>query len=659
MNRLSKRKRRKKPAKTTAATRSPAQIDAFDWSGVLRRVDIRNALIVAGVALAVRLIFFFLYKNNNPLFYHPIMDAKYHHEWALEILSGNFWGDDVFFRAPLYPYFLAFLYKISGSSIALAVFFQQLIGTGTAVVIYLLARQFFLPRVSILAGLAAALYWPFIYFEGDLLIVTLIVFLDALGLLLLVMSMRADRGPLFVVSGLLLGLSAIARPNILIILPTLVVAFYLYNRNGTRNSNSNSKLPTWLRQTLVVYAATAVVIAPVIIRNYVVGRDIVPIASQGGVNFFIGNNAESDGRTAIVPGTRWDWWGGYEDAIAIAEQARGRSLKPSEVSDYYFERAFVFILGSPDESIPLLARKFGLFWGGGERSNNKYIYFFWHKSGLGKVPLPGFWLIAPLGLAGAVLLWPRRREFLLLYLFVASYMVGVIAFFVNARFRLPVVPVLIVFAAYAAFALWQTIRQRNAGGWKTIVLVTLCFLAVDLDFIRFRENKVHADSLSHYTLGNAYLKMGLSDKAIDEYEEAVAVYKRYPNDGYRLIARNVDFNLGKLYHAKQLCSRAVPYLERVGGNDQFAYLSQRYLAECYTRLGRFSEATDTFRRMLAAQPNDTDARRGMIAALTAEARSYEQVGDRARALDVLNRAQTMFPGEPSIRREIDRLQSGP
>jgi 4-amino-4-deoxy-L-arabinose transferase-like glycosyltransferase len=582
MKSASRRKRKK--TKKTSITASPSvELDVFKSSGELHRIDYKNVLVILALALSIRIVFFFLYQQNNPLFYYPIMDAKYHHEWALQIVSGDFWGDEVFFRAPLYPYLLALLYKISGSSIAFAIVCQQLIGTLSAVLVYLLARQLFRPSVSLLAGIFAALYWPFIYFEGDLLIVTTIVFLDLLALLLLEKSIRNDHTKLFLASGIVLGLSAIARPNILILLPVLPVVFYVRGRPPAKQSVPVSR--RWMRSTLLVYASVFAVILPVIVRNYIVGRDVVPIASQGGVNFYIGNNPQSDGRTAIVPGTRWDWWGGYEDAIKAAETDRGRALKPSEVSDYYFQKALAFIVSSPDESILLILKKSGLFWAGGERSNNKYIYFFWHKSGLGKVPLPGFWLIAPLGLAGGVLLWRRRRDFSLLYIFVIAYMLGVVAFFVNARFRLPVVPVLIIFAAYAAFALWHSVRQRGLRSWKTIALVALCFVAVDMDFVQFQENKVHADSISHYTLGNAYLKMGLSERAISEYEKAIATYNEYPQAGYRLIARNVDFNLGKLYRAKGLCSRAVVFLERVGGNDQYTILAWGYLADCYSRLG--------------------------------------------------------------------------
>ncbi|NIM19706.1 MAG: tetratricopeptide repeat protein [Candidatus Latescibacteria bacterium] len=627
MSKKTRKKKPSKPLKQIDAEKKRSQQDNYrelETQTPFRKRELIDVGIIFGVAFVLRLVFFFLSKQNNPLFYYPIMDSLYHHEWAEEIISGNFWGDEAFFRAPLYPYFLALLYKLSGSSIGFAVFCQHMIGSLTAVIIYFLAREYFTRKIALLAGALAALYWPFVYFEGELLIVTLILFLDVAFLWCLAFGLRRRKSRLFIAAGIILGLSAVARPSILIFI--LVLPFAL--RYGASSKEETSSKSLWRQQTVLVLAGTILIVLPVIIRNYIVGRDIVPIASQGGVNFYIGNNPQSDGRTAIVPGTRPDWWGGYYDTIARAEAVEGRKLKPSEVSSYYFKEGFRFIGTSPGAAAKLLFHKFYLFWAGGERSNNKYIYFFWDLTGMRKVPLPGFWLITPLALLGGILQWRRRKLLAPLYLFVMSYMVGVVAFFVNARFRLPVVSVLIGFAAYAVFHLVTAYRQKSFEALKVILILVACAFAINYDFFNFRENKPHEDSISRYSLGNAFLKMGEKDLAIAEYEKALITYRRYPRSSFGLVARNVNYNLGVLYWENGLCSRAIEALEKVGGFDEYTILAWEHLADCYLKKGRMNDAIETYSKITSAQPENRLARIGL-------ARAHRLAGDIDRSEEII------------------------
>jgi 4-amino-4-deoxy-L-arabinose transferase-like glycosyltransferase len=602
-------------------------------SPVWRRSDTRNATAVFGAALLVRLVFFFLNRHNNPLFDYPIMDAKYHLEWAQKILAGSFWGDEVFFRAPFYPYFLALLYKIGGAQIGFAILCQHVMGSLSASLVYVLSRRFFAGGAALAAGILTALYWPLVYFEGDLLFETLFVFLTLAFLVALVAAMEKKSPVLLAASGAVLGLAAVTRPPILVLIPALPLVFRFTSAGRGQAAPPKRR---WIRSTALVVAGSLVVILPVTVRNYVVGRDLVAIASQGGVNFYIGNNPQSDGRTAIVPGTRWDWWGGYEDSIRQAETAMGRKLKPSEVSDYYFRKGMEFVLTEPVKSVPLLANKLYLFWAAGERSNNKYIYFFWHQSGMGKVPLPGFWFVGPLALLGGFLLWPRRRELSLLYLFVASYSLAIVAFFVNDRFRVPVVPVLAVFAGYSIVHLWKAAREDKPALWKALAVLALCAVAINADLFRFAENKIEQDALSHYTLGNAYLNRGDTEKAIAEYEEALDRYRKYRRPGFLLVSRNVEYNLGRLYWSRKSFAQAVPHLEKVGGSDQYALLALEMLAECYTNEKRYENAIEAYTMILRAAPQHRKAKLGL-------ARACRLSGDLDRAGEILQEIAASLP----------------
>ncbi len=604
--------------------RSLDDAHSFDWKN---RADWLQLGIVVGVALALRLAFYFLNKAFNPTFYFPVMDSLYHHEWALDLVAGGTPGTDAFFRGPMYPYFLAALYKISGNSIAFAVFVHHILGALTAGFVYLTARELFARRVALVAGLMVALYWVLVYMEGDLLVETLFIFFNSLSLYLLTAGIKRKHWAWLAAGGLALGLATITRPSVMVFFPAIPLAIWLANRAKTRVA-APARARGWVAQSVVVAIAVAVPIMPVMIRNYQVAHAIVPVGASGGVNFFIGNNPASDGSTAIVPGTRADWWGGYEDAIAIAEKDLGRKLKLSEVSDYYFDRGLKYIKTNPNEATALMAKKFQMFWGAGERANDKYIYFFWHLAKMKYLPLPGFWLVAPLGMLGAVLLWPRRRDLVMFYLFVGLYSIGVIAFFVNARFRLPIVPVLCLFAAYGGVYLWRAFREKQFGFVKALVIFAAAAALVNSDYLYQKQMRAYSDAFSNYTLGNAYLKMGNKGTALAHYTRADEINRELPTPAYGLIQREVDYNLGTLLWEEGMCSRAVTVLERVGGTDEFTLHALDCLGDCYLKRNDVSNATRVYERLMSISPSDQRGVAGL-------ARCAALTGDYAKAESML------------------------
>ena len=478
---------------------------SFDARSKRDRIDL---VVVFAAALLVRLVYFALNLATNPALDFPILDSLFHHQWALAIVAGTP-DEEAFFRGPLYPYLLSGVYRLNGGAIAGALLVQHFLGALSCVVIYLLSREFFSRVVALTAGGLAAFYWTFVFFEGELLIVTLFVFLVAVSLWLLAVAARTGRMPAIAGAGVALGLAALARPSILVFYPA--VPFVLSRATGGRR---------W-RHAAVVLGIAAIVIAPAMIRNYAVARAVVPIATSGGVNFYIGNNETADGRTAIVPGTAAPWMGGNEEAVAIAERGAGRRLSATGVSRYYFGEGWRWVTSHPVGALLLWTKKLILFWEGPERSNEKFMYFFWRRAGIGKVPMPGFWLVAPLALAGMALLWRRRRDLRLLYLFSATYMLGVLVFFVNARLRLPVVPVLIIFAAWTLCTLFVTLKARRyRAALAPLALTLIAGLAVNASYASFHRDRGTHHAISWYTIGSAYLQKGQRDDAVAAYSRA-------------------------------------------------------------------------------------------------------------------------------------------
>jgi len=456
--------------------------------------------IIASVAFVLRLVHLLQLRHNDPFIFSPQMDALYHHQWALAIAAGREFIADAFFRAPLYPYFLGLVYKLTGANQMVARVIQALIGSAGCGLVYLLARQLIVHRssfivgpggpcrtehrsgaVPLIAGFVMAAYPLAIWYDGELLLEDLLTFLVLLGLVLLLRSWDTDRQ--WWLPGIVFGLAAITRPNVVAFLAVLPVWLFLEGKGfrGSRVRGFGSDPGTrsvWSR-LLAVWGLAVLLIMPVTIRNYVASRQFVPIAWQAGTNFYIGNNPESDGVTAILPGTRTDWWGGFDDVKRLAEEAEGRPLKGAEIDRYWLGKGLEFWLRQPHRALDLLLRKTFLWLAGHEASNERDLYtskrysfvnYLFFTSRFLKFP---FGILLPLALTGVWLYRRQWRRFLPLYLFVGAYSLSFIAFFVNSRYRVPMVPLV---AILGAMGLMGFIGRMPGRGTAAIIGVIAFFL---------------------------------------------------------------------------------------------------------------------------------------------------------------------------------------
>ena len=192
----------------------------------------RLALAVFLLALAVRVVYVAQIRDN-PFFESPVIDALTYHERAVALTQGVWHEQEVFWQPPLYPYFLGVLYSVFGPKIAVARSVQLLLGAAICALMALLARRLHGPLAGWTAGITLALCGTMIFFEGELLNPVLSIALNTGALLLLIPRApdSARDGPFsagnlsdfgrlplgrWVGAGLLLGLSAICRPDILL-----------------------------------------------------------------------------------------------------------------------------------------------------------------------------------------------------------------------------------------------------------------------------------------------------------------------------------------------------------------------------------------------------------------------------------------------------------
>ena len=107
----------------------------------------------------------------------------------------------------------------------------------------------------------------------------------------------AGRPRRLLVPGFCLGLAALAVANILLFLP-MALLWVIVARRAL-------PWPRRLLNALPLLLGASLVIAPVTLRNYLIGDDLVLISSNGGINFYLGNNANYEETIRIPPGPAW------------------------------------------------------------------------------------------------------------------------------------------------------------------------------------------------------------------------------------------------------------------------------------------------------------------------------------------------------------------
>ena len=657
---------------------SPPRWSRTDW-----------ALLGAAAAWAVALRLLFLAGAGGHAFFQtPIMDMAYHDAWARRIAGGDFWGDEVFFRAPLYPYFLALLYRLGGGSLTFARVAQALVGGASAALCYLAGREFFGRRAGALAAFALATLWTAIYYDVELKLVVLEV---PLGLAFVYFTARACRRFRWgdaAAAGAALGLNAVTRPNVLLVGAFMWLAFAVARRAA---GASRRRLAAVLA---VLYGVAALPIAVVGARNYAVGRDVVPIAWQGGVNLWIGNNPDADGMTAIVPGTYGDWWRGYYEAIRMAEEGEGRRLKPSEIDRWYIRRVGAFVRERPGAELRLLARKAYVYVNAYEVANNFDLYYLKENFALLKYDPVSLYVVLPFALFGVGAFVRRRRRLAPLYLFVTLYSASVVLFFVNARFRMPVVPFFCIFAAAAFFYFWDNLRRwRGRDAALRVGVLAALFVACDGDFLGVARRSTY-EAQAHYTMGTIYLERGNMAAAEEEYRAVLAagagpdVVNAW-NDMGIIAARRGDLaaaeryyrraadadpayskawnNLGNLAVGRGDLAAARACYERALAGDPADGRAYYFYGRLLQRQGDAAGAASRFERATYFQPNFAEAwyERGRLAWRAGDAPAARRFFARAvyfaptspRALAALAGAELKLGEAAAAERDYRRLLS--
>ncbi|MFH1037183.1 MAG: tetratricopeptide repeat protein [PVC group bacterium] len=509
---------------------------------------------------------------DNPDFEFPLIDPGYHDYWARGLVTGD-WivppgREDPqvfrypFYRPPGYPYFLSILYRIKMDYLFPRIA-NMIIGLGSALMAFILGRRWWGRGTGLIFAALTAVYWIFIYFEGELVGESATVFLG-LGLIL-VLSRLADRATFLrcFSGGLVLGLYALFRPNVLIFLPFSAVWLLWVLRRRRQTAR-------WLKTVPGLVLGTVIMLIPSTVRNLTVSGEFVPIATNLGVSLAVANNEFTDGTIHIIPGiddmgTPFDW----PRIVRRLERISGRELTHREASSYLVDQALDFIRENPLDFLALLGKKALFFWGPREIRNLREIHFArMYSPVLNRIPF-NFPLVETIALVGFLLLFLENRKVrpragergspegkrwestVLLLFFIGSYFISMLPFAAAARYRVPIIPFLLCLGSSGLNMVGGAWRRRE---WKQAILWTgggAVFFA--LFSINLSGYEPSLDRW-HYDLALAYTDRQDWESAIREYREVIRLQPT---------AIRAYNNLGNIYTQREDYTRAVDCYEQI------------------------------------------------------------------------------------------------
>jgi len=586
--------------------------------------------VIWAIAFAIRLGYIWQIRSS-PFFDVLLGDARGYDSWARQIAGGDWIGQGVFYQAPLYPYFLALIYSVAGHDLFLVRVCQAFVGAAGCALLALAGRRAHSGRVGLIAGLGLAIYAPAIFFDGalqksvlDLFFVSLVLWLFS-GLL-----DDPGRRSRWLSLGLALGVLALTRENALLLVIPLVCWCLLQPDVSWRS-------PSFRSSMLAFSLGLSLVLVPVAIRNRAVGGEWHLTTSQFGPNFYLGNNPLADGTPIALREGRASVEYERQDATELAQAAEKRTLTPREVSNYWASQAFAFMAANPWRWLSLEARKVMLLANRTELVDTESQESYEEWSPVLRIAgrIAHFGILAPVAVLGLIVGWPARRRLWPFSAMAATYAASVVLFYVSARYRLPLVPFLMLFAAVALSLLPAFVRAGSVN--VAITAAAVIALAIFVNWPLWPQGLMRAVTESN--LGNMLQRDGRLSEAEAAYRRAIDIHPEYAP---------AYLNLGDALVAERRPNEAVDVYKRVSAFAPDGVDLDTRTGIALLRAGRPADAVRAFQDGRARGEHSADLYSNFAEALITTDRREDAVG-------VFTEALQHYPASSALRFRLGTL----
>lgn len=561
------------------------------------------------LGLALRLLSCYEMSVHNPLFDLPIVDSKEYVDDATFYNDVNWLGaGGSYFHPPGYSYFIGVIFLFFGKSLWAIRLVQIGMDIVNIYLLFLIAQKIFDKRVALLSALLYAIYVRSIQYSAEILPPVFVIFLLLMSLYCLIPhpsykeegSTDNSHAVSVSLSAFFLGLLIITLPNFLLVIPVFLLWIFLIP--GLPGKQRTILLSIFLIICLFPTFLTA-------LRNRLVADEGLLISRNGGINFFIGNNPDIKKTVGATPGIEWD-------KLLMIPYKTERTTNFQEQDDFFNRKAFEYVKTHPVDWIKLMGKKTLWFFNAYEFPRNFDVYHFAEYSFVTKYPLFNLSILFPLALAGMLLAFkfqtrsdPGRTvagarlkvqlpctNTLLLLGIIIIYSFSIILIFIAARYRLPVIPLMIIFAASLLMYAYDLVREKKIYALIAPLLLVASFTFITQKQFFFEEYPYKVPAVFTNTLlANTLINAGQKTEGAKYLQTAIALPTDEATD-------DACYELAHYYRGLNEKRKAKEYFYRSVELDPGHYKSWNSLGFDLKMEGNFPEAIACLRKGIEIAP---------------------------------------------------------
>jgi 4-amino-4-deoxy-L-arabinose transferase-like glycosyltransferase len=414
-------------------------------------------LIIAALGLVLRVVYVLGWHNPAVI---P-GDAFYYHHAANLLVDGKGFPDPYAWQKqhilvpnaqhpPLYIIALAIPSVVGLRSYLDHQLFTCLIGAGSIVLVGLAGRRLIGPRAGLFAAVLAALYPEFWMNDALVLSESLSIFLTAGTILAAYRFVERRSLGRAAVLGVLIGLAALTRAELVLLMLVVAVPLMLLPRAGFREQ--------WRRRVAALAAAAAgcvLIIAPWTAYNLTRFDHPEFISSGLGPTLFVAN----------CPST----WSGPKKGFWDYDCIIHAPLPPGDASSQdiaYRKQAVTFIKRHKGQLPGEVVARVGRVWGFYHPNQQlQYDTIETRELPLSRAGLLMFYVLAAAAIPGVIALARRRIPLSPLFGPIITVTVAAAVFYGTTRFRAAAEPSMVLLATAGFAFLWTKLRGgRKADG---------------------------------------------------------------------------------------------------------------------------------------------------------------------------------------------------